>query len=78
MMFAVLFGMQQVVLELAPLVAGDGRMDQIIPLAPELDAIAGQQRDGWMGCRGEGRMAGPSDSVGRLACNGESVFYLEA
>ncbi len=43
-LFAVLSGMQQVVLELAPLVAGDGRMDQVIPLAPEFDVIAGQQR----------------------------------
>ena len=42
--FTVFAGMQQVVLELAPLVAGDERVDQIVPFAPELDAIAGQQR----------------------------------
>ena len=34
----------QVVLELAPLVAGEGRVDQIIPLAPEPHAVGIQQR----------------------------------
>ncbi len=44
MVFTVLSGMLQVVFELAPLVAGDGRMDQVIPLAPQLDVITDQQR----------------------------------
>ncbi len=44
MPFALLSGVQQVVLELAPLVARDGGVDQIVPFAPELDSIGAQQR----------------------------------
>ena len=37
-------GMLQLVLEFAPLVARDGRVDQVISFAPELDVVLPQQR----------------------------------
>jgi hypothetical protein len=43
-LYALLLSVLHMVLELAPLVARDGWVDQVIPFAPERYAMLGQQR----------------------------------